>query len=132
MSQSSNTVTKSFKAGVEFDLADRYHFVGLGEGDNEVVKGNATGVPVGVLTDFYRGAVGMPITVAIGGTTKVEAGGKIDKGSWVGSNANGAGVAKTANGDVVRGFALEGASAAGDIIEVMLVGPFVLSVPSEG
>jgi len=45
----------------------------------------------------------------------------------VGSDTNGQAVAKTTGGDVVRGIALEAASAAGDIIEILLIGPFVLS-----
>lgn len=129
MSQSSNTVYKTFVA--ENDLSSaRHRFVELGAGANQVdLVDNVADIPVGVVTDFYRGTAGMPVTVAIAGTCKVVASAAITKGAWVGSTNGGKAVAKTSNGDVVRGFALEAASADGDIIEVLLVGPFRLTVP---
>lgn len=125
-------VYKTFTAGQ--DLSDaRYHFVKLGSGSYDVALVDGAGdVPIGILTDFYRADEGMPVTVAIGGTCKVIAGGAIARGSFVGSNTNGQAVVKTTGGDVVRGIALEAASAAGDIIEILLIGPFVLSVSQAG
>lgn len=129
MSQMSNTVYKSFVAGADLSSA-RYLFVELGTNANEVsVVNGATDIPIGVVTDFYRGTQGMPVTVAIAGTVKVVASGAITKGAWVGSNAAGKAAAKTNNGDIVRGIALESATADGEIIEILLVGPFVLNVP---
>lgn len=129
VSQQSNTVYKTFVAGADLSSA-QYLFVELGSGANEVtVVDNVADIPIGVVADFYRATKGMPLTVAIGGTTKVKASAAITKGAWVGSTNTGKAVAKTANGDVVRGIALEAASADGDIIEIMLVGPFRLSVP---
>lgn len=129
MSQMSNTVYKSFVAGADLSSA-RYLFVELGSNANEVTVVNATtDIPIGVVTDFYRGTQGMPVTVAIGGTTKVVAGGSISKGAWVGPGTGGKAAAKTNNGDIVRGIALESATADGEIIEILLVGPFVLNVP---
>lgn len=126
MSQMSVPVYKTFTAGEDLSGA-RYHFVKLGSGSYDVaLVDDEDDLPIGILTDFYRADEGMPVTVAIGGTCKVIAGGAIARGSFVGSNADGQAVAKTAGGDVIRGIALEAASAAGDIIEIMLIGPFVL------
>lgn len=132
VSQMSNTVLKTFSAGDDLSSA-RYHFVKLGTGVDDVVLVDDPGdIPIGIVTDFYRADEGMPVTVAIGGTCKVVAAGAIARGAWVGSNADGRAVAKNADGDMVRGIALEAATNAGDIIEVMLVGPFVLNVPGTG
>jgi len=127
MSQQSNTVYKTFVAGA--DLSSGQHlFVELGSNGTVTICNAATDVPIGVLTDFYRATPGQSVTVAIGGTVKVKAGGAITAGAWVGTGADGKAVAKSEDGDIVRGIALESASADGDIIEIMLVGPFVLRV----
>lgn len=129
MSQHSNTVYKTFKAGA--DLSDaRYCFVKLGTNPGEVVLATDADAPIiGVLADFYRATPGMPVTVAIGGTMKVKAGGAIGAGAWVTAGTGGVATATSADGANIRGLALEAATATGDIIEVLLVGPSTLSSP---
>jgi len=127
MSQQSNTVYKTFIAGA--DLTDKENLFVKLTGEHTVnVCNSAADAPIGVLTDYYRAEQGQSVTVAIGGTVRVKAGGAINAGAWVGTDDNGKAVAKTADGDVVRGIALEAASADGDIIEVFLIGPFTLRV----
>ena len=127
MSQQSNTVYKTFIAGA--DLTGKEHLFVQLTGDHTVdVCNTPWDVPIGVLTDYYRAEQGQSVTVAIGGTVRVKAGGAINVGSFVGTDAYGRAVAKTEDGDVGRGIALEGASAEGDIIEVLLIGPLALRV----
>jgi len=127
MSQQSNTVYKTFIAGADLTGKENLFVELTGEHTVDVCNA-ATDVPIGVLTDYYRAEQGQSVTVAIGGTVRVKAGGAINAGAWVGTDGNGKAVAKTADGDVVRGIALEAASADGDIIEVFLIGPFTLRV----
>lgn len=127
MSQQSNTVYKTFIAGADLTGKENLFVELTGEHTVDVCNAD-TDVPIGVLTDYYRAAQGQSVTVAIGGTVRVKAGGAISAGAWVGTDGNGKAVAKAADGDVVRGIALEAASADGDVIEVFLVGPFTLRV----
>lgn len=127
MSQSSNTVYKTFIAGEDLSES-RYCFVKLGSNPGEVVLATDANDPIiGVVADFYKGTSGMPVTIAIGGTYKVKASAAINAGSWVTATTAGAAVSTTTDKAVVRALALEAASDAGDIIEAMLVGPFTLS-----
>src|SRR5690606_14845824 len=120
MSQQSNTVYKTFIAGADLTGKENLFVELTGEHTVDVCKG-AMDVPIGVLTDYYRAEQGQSVTVAIGGTVRVKAGGAIHFGSFVGTDGNGKAVAKTEDGDVARGIALESASADGDIIEVLLI-----------
>lgn len=127
MSQQSNTVYKTFIAGADLTGKENLFVELTGAHTVDVCKGT-NDVPIGVLTDYYRAEQGQSVTVAIGGTVRVKAGGAITVGSFVSTDSNGKAVAKTEDGDVARGIALEPASADGDIIEVLLIGPFALRV----
>ena len=63
-------------------------------------------------------------TVQVYGTCKVVASAAISIGDKVTAAAGGKAVTTTTAGHIVRAIALEAAAADGDIIEVMLVGPF--------
>jgi hypothetical protein len=90
MSQQSNTVYKTFIAGADLTGKENL-FVEL-TGENTVdVCNAATDVPIGVLTDYYRAEQGQSVTVAIGGTVRVKAGGAINAGvlGWHGRQRQG-------------------------------------------
>src|SRR5690606_17016358 len=93
MSQQSNTVYKTFIAGADLTGKENL-FVELTGEYTVGVCNAATDVPIGVLTDYYRAAQGQSVTVAIGGTVRVKAGGAISAGAWVGTDGNGKAVAK--------------------------------------
>lgn len=125
MSQMSNTVYKSFVAGQVFTDENRWHFVTM-DGANTVKLAGATDTPIGVLADFVTGASGTAVTVAIGGTSKVKAGGSIAQNDFVGSGASGVAV-EQADG-IARALALSDAEE-GDIVEVLLLGPIIVPSP---
>lgn len=119
MSQSSYLLEKTFDA--ENDLSSKqYYFVELGGSDNQVdVCDGAGDLPIGVLQNEPE--ADEAANVRIGGTTKIVASAAITKGAYVGTTNAGKAVAKTADGDIVRGIALEAAAVDGDIIEILLV-----------
>jgi len=119
MSQSTRENERTFLA--ENDLSSsQYYIVKLGTNDNEVaLSAAATDGHIGVLQNDPTS--GESALVRFGGTTKVEAGGSsISKGDPVTANASGQATNTSSEGDRIIGFALEGASAGGDIIEVLL------------
>ncbi len=90
-------------------------------GDGRVVwEAGASDKSVGVTTRTSTGA-GHILTVRLhrGGTSKVIADGAIDAGAEVYASANGH---VASSGSVSEGFAMEAATLAGDIIEVMFHG----------
>lgn len=118
---------ESFKA--EADLsASRHRIVVLGTNADEVdLPALTTDMPIGTVENFVKGTIGQSVTIATGGAVKVEANAAITKGASVGIGAtDGRAAAKTVAGDWVLGYAREAAAAQGDIIEIMITGPFKL------
>lgn len=106
----------SLKAGQ--DLSNKiYHLVKLDANGNAVLSGSDDRV-IGVLDT--KGKQGEVVAVNILGTSKVVAGGPINIGSYIVSNANGQAVERTSEVNVI-GIALESASNAGEIIEILLM-----------
>lgn len=126
MSTAHNILETTFDA--ETDLRTKqYYFVELGTNANEVdVCDGATDLPIGVLQNEPN--IGEGANVRILGTTKVIASTTILKGAYVGTTNEGKAVTKSTAKDIVRGIALEAATAAGDLIEILLVGPYTLNV----
>ncbi|MFF6951818.1 DUF2190 family protein [Streptomyces iakyrus] len=94
------------------------------------VKKTATGVAaatagtdkiMGVMNANQAVATGQATPVSLLGTAIVEASAAISVGAYVTATTAGKAVSTTTAGHVVRGIALEEATADGDLIEVMLV-----------
>jgi hypothetical protein len=102
------------------DLSDyQYYLVKSGTGERRVsVNTSAGGAVVGVLQN-KPDAVGAAATVAISGVVPVIAGDAIDAMAQVTSDSSGRVVAYSET-DVIVGRALQAATAAGDIISVLL------------
>ncbi len=127
MSQKSNTVYKTFVAGADLSGA-RHCFVKLGSNPNEVVLATDANSPIiGIVSDFYRGTQGTPVTVAIAGTEKVVASDEITAGQWLTATTGGKADATTTAGANIRAVALESSTAANQLIEVLLTGPCTLA-----
>lgn len=114
MSQENATRTITLIAGDDLTGAER-KFIKLGEDGKAKIAG-AGEVTIGVLK--YGVPEGSPCTIIIGDTAKVIVGDAIDVGKYVISDAQGRAV-ESVDGNIV-GIALEEASAAGDIIEILL------------
>lgn len=126
MSKASYVLDRTFTA--ENDLsAKQYYFVELSAANQVDVCDAATDFPIGVLQNEPEAGEGANVRLL--GTSKVIASAAISAGAYVGTTATGTAVAKTADGDIVRGIALEAATAASDLIEIMLV-DMKISVPA--
>ena len=124
----------SFEA--ENIFAERYVCVELGTSDNQVdLPSAANEQVVGVIQDVTD-AVGEAVPVMISGITKVVAGGVISKGAYLTTVASTGRVQSapsisstwtgtSASTEHVIGIALEAASAAGEVIK-MLIRPLVI------
>jgi hypothetical protein len=110
--------TIPLKAGADLS-AKQYHFVEV-TGVRTVGAANAvTDKAIGVLQNDPN-AAGAEATVAIGGTTKLVAGGSITAGALVAPKADGRGQTAVAT-QYARAIALETSVNDGDIIEVALI-----------
>lgn len=98
---------------------NQFYIVSLTSNPKEVNLANATSKPIGVLQNKPT-AAGRAAQVRVAGTSKVVAGGTINVGDYVKSDANGKAIATTTNGDEVLGIALESA-AANEIFEVLIL-----------
>ena len=108
--------TISVEAGQDLS-ANQYYFVAMAS-DGQVDPAGDGALALGVLQDDPA-AAGRAASVAIGGQTKVVAGGAITAGDQVASDANGKAVT-AATGDNVLGIATQTANADGDIISIVL------------
>lgn len=97
--------------------SSQYLFVALGSTGIAVVSGSG-GKAVGVLQD-KPAALGRAGCVQYDGVTKVKAGAVVAKGADIMSNTSGQAITCT-TGLVSQGTALEAATAAGDLIAVLL------------
>lgn len=97
-----------------------YRLVKFGSSDGNIVPTAAAADPtIGVCGELGP-AAGERVDVMHIGIAFVEAGAAVTRGSAITSDANGRGIATTTAGHTVVGRALESASAAGDIIRVLL------------
>lgn len=118
MSQSTRDFEKSLACSEDLS-AKQFYIVQLDANGGIEVGEGATDLLVGVLQNAP--ASGEMATYRFMGTTKVKAGGAINPGAWVTSDANGKGVATTTDGDITIGrFIGKAAAADGDIIEVQM------------
>lgn len=108
----------------ETDLSSKqYYFVEFGAAAGQVdAVDTLAEQAIGVVQNTPE--AGEMANVQIFGTTKVVASAAIAEGAKVTAAAGGKAVSTTTAGHIVRAIALEAAAADGDIIEVMLVGPF--------
>lgn len=110
--------------GTILDLsAAQYRFVKL-SGDNMVVLCNSVGdTPIGVLQNKPVGSATTPgvARVRIMGISRVVAGGAVICGDKLGTDGNGAGVAKTANTAVYMGVVTDGVGS-GETITALIMG----------
>ena len=89
----------------------------LGSAPRHVTAATTSSHAVGVVIQPGDCAAGVIIDVAEGGTADVLLGGSVSLGAWVGSDANGKGVAVTSGRAI--GYALE-SGVIGDLIEVRI------------
>ena len=121
--------THSAKA--ENDLsACQYHIVELSAADQVDVCDGAGDIPYGVLQN--KPEAGESAAVMFLGISKVYSDGSgtgvpFDVGDWVGTNASGHAIKKSADKDIVLGQALDASTALGTIVRVKLTGPFYIS-----
>jgi len=119
-----NVFTRAFEVDSTVTALKRGTFVDLGAGG--IVQAAAAGKAVGVVLEDYDTSGASPyvwpnrkgVSVRLMGTALVEAGGAIAAGAEVEVGVNGTAVAKVTG--VAVGIALNAATAAGDMIEVLL------------
>lgn len=119
MSQSVLDGEKTFVTGAASLATKQYYFMKQHTDGTLIIAAAATDAIIGTLQN--KPAVGEAALVRFAGTTKVIAGGAINPGASVTSDASGKAVATTTAGNVVKGIYLGTAAAAsGDIIEIMM------------
>ena len=93
-----------------------------------VAIGDANGdLAIGVLQNKPTSGMAAKVFTQSGGICKVYAGAAITYGAVLTTNASGHLVTTTTDTDIAFGYALESAGAAGDIIEMLFVGPHIIS-----
>jgi hypothetical protein len=122
MALESNLTCVTLEAGGDLS-AGQFRFVELAADAQVDLVAAAGGDAVGVLQNDPS-AAGRAATVAVLGVSKVVAGAAVAAGARVQSDDEGRALA-AASGDVVLGRALTAASAAGEVIEVLLLSTHV-------
>lgn len=124
MSQSVEGLSRSFKAAA--DLSAKQHlFVKLDTTANQIAVAGAGDKILGILEDDPPSGAAGKVRIS-GGTTKLVVDGSgtaIAIGDYLKSDASGRGVKTTVDRDKVGAMALAASSAAGDIIEVLVLPP---------
>lgn len=109
-----NTIVIPFKAAADFS-SYQYRLVKRGTGDNDVALAEAATAPIlGAINQAP--ASGMPVGIQMGPVIKVVASAAISKGDKLTGTTGGKAVATTTAGQHFIGFALDAASADGDVI----------------
>tara|TARA_Y100001938_G_scaffold150907_1_gene244308 strand:+ start:4879 stop:5265 length:387 start_codon:yes stop_codon:yes gene_type:complete len=109
----------TLEAGADLS-GDQYKMVKLSAAKTIVLCSNATDAPVGVLQN--KPGSGEAATVAVSGACKLLAGGTVNAGDFVGTDASGTADAKTPGSDTteyVIGRALTGA-ASGEVLTALI------------
>ncbi len=118
----SPVLTKAFEAGGNIA---RRRIVQVGTKDNSVVRADASSDttiaerPIGICAELGA-KTGETVDVHLLGIADCEAGAAITRGSSVEADASGRAIATTTGNDFVVGIALAAATAAGDIIPVLI------------
>lgn len=109
--------------------AAQYKFVKLSADNTVVVCNGASDVPIGVLQTKPVGTAASPAAsrVRIMGVSRVVAGGSVTYGNKLGTDGNGAGVAKTADKAVYMGIVLDGVGNGETITALVMGGPSTIS-----
>jgi hypothetical protein len=121
MAQSMPVLQKTFKAAGDLSLL-QFTFVKL-SADYTVAACGDGEAPIGILQN-NPAVAGLGAVVRLLGTSKLKVDGNasaISAGSLLKSGADGAGHVTTTNKHKVAAMALEGSTADGDIIEVMML-----------
>jgi hypothetical protein len=118
MSYTENMDLISVEASADLS-ASQYKFVDINADGQIAVVATKGAKCVGVLQD-KPSAAGRAGAVAVGNVCKVAAGAAVDAGTEVICDTTGRAIAKDAAGQFVMGTARETATAAGDIIAVMI------------
>lgn len=120
MALEQNLNSRTFEAGGDLS-GNQFHFVTLAA-DGQVDTTGAGASATGVLQDDNGDAAGKAVVVAVGGRSKVSAGGAVAVGDNVASDANGQAVTAS-TGDVILGVARSATSNADEILSVELTLP---------
>jgi len=119
MTNSIRDFEKSFVCGAASLATKQYYIVKQHTDGTAILAAAGTDKIIGVVQN--KPAVGAAALVRFLATTKVVAGGVINPGDWVTSDANGKAIATVTNKDVCLGTYLGSAAcASGDIIEVRI------------
>ena len=100
--------------------AKQFRFVKMSSDGQVAVAAAATDNILGVLQDTDADAAGKACAVRVAGETKLVAGGTIDEGQYLTSDANGDAVATTTDKERIGAIALEAASD-NDIFRALIV-----------
>lgn len=105
----------------------QYHAVKMSAADT-VAIGDANGdLGVGILQNKPTSGQAALVFTQSGGICKVYAGAAITFGAGLTPDSNGHMIATTTDTDVCFGYAKQSAGAAGDVIEMLFVGPYAVS-----
>lgn len=117
----SMTITLRAAAATDLSAATNLGLGAAQDTDGRIVLAGANGRNgVGVITDTPR-AAGQPVTLAVLGTVRARAGGALDEGDWVTTEAGG-GFVIADEGDDVWGRCIQrGGAADGDLFDLLLV-----------
>lgn len=119
MSVGNSQVHIPFRAGADLSAASNaLKFVKV-TGESEVGLAGAGEKAIGVLQN--RPQQGEGADVVVGGRTEVIAGAAVNDGDFVTSDAQGRAVAATAGATRVHGIALTTATAAGQVIDILVI-----------
>jgi hypothetical protein len=117
--QSAAVYDESFIAENDLSTTGQFRFVELSGADTVDVCDGATDRPIGVLLNKPK--TGEPAAVRVLGIAKVIAGAELaSRMLTIGTDNQGRAVSKTSDADLVAGYNLDTAGAAGDIVRVLL------------
>lgn len=126
MARELSVLDLTFKAEQTF-ASGQFYFCELSAADQVDICDSTADLPLGVIQN--KPAAGQAADIRIHGVTKIVADGTVTAvGNYVGTGNTGKGVKKTADKAIIRGIALSASSVDGVIIDILLVGPFTLSV----
>lgn len=103
----------------------QYHFVKMDTDEGDVVAAGANDKVLGVLQNAPASGEAASVRTARGVSSKVVAGEEIAAGDMIQSNAAGRGITATGAAQKICGIAVTGASADGEVFEMILVDSYV-------
>lgn len=113
---------RSYVAAADLS-AKQFHFVELVGADQVNACNAATDIPIGVLQNDPRAGEAATVWGNVGVSKVVSdgSGTPIARGNWLGTNAVGRAVVKTANNDFIVGMALDASAANGVVIRILFM-----------